>query len=187
MAYTKPGEFANALVCALRKTAPYPTVTLREVLQTPAFLLAEKNERIFYLTWQKIEFKSDAPSLEKIDKLTTVSRLDLYYAGILSSPDSREINHERLREAMAAFYAQIVHKNVETIEQQKVRDCFDSFFGCDWRIPIFWLQDEIDNYFICGKRPSYLFKGLYLEWIGPDTTVKELLDFTVSEVQNTLN
>lgn len=184
--YSKPGEFVKILLEEIKKSGKSTLILPREIKEQTAQYVANRHQQPFQNAWIRIEKISAAPMLEDIAADVTINRLDLYYAGLIASPENHRLNAERLRELMREKYARQTGNAPETVEQQKVQECFDEAVPQDWKGPIIYLHQKVDSFFVKTKAPDYSRDGRYLSWITPETTVAEVFDNIIAAVEKTL-
>lgn len=184
--YSKPGEFVKILREEIKKSGKSTLILPNEIMAQTAQTVARRHQQPFQNAWTAIEKLSKAPLLEDIAPEVTINRLDLYYAGLIPSPETHRINTDRLRELMRNKYAKQTGNDSETVEQQKVQECFDEAVPKDWKGPVIYLHQKIDSFFVSTKKPDYARDGKYLSWIMPETSVAELFDHIIKAVENAL-
>ena len=181
--YSKPGEFVKILREEIKKSGKSTLILPNEIMEQTAQAVARRHQQPFQNAWIRIEKISAAPMLEDIAADVTVNRLDLYYAGLIASPVNHRLNAERLRELMREKYAKQTDNAPETVEQQKVQECFDEAVPQDWKGPVVYLHQKIDSFFVKSPKPDYSCNGRYLSWITPETTVAEVFDNIIAAVE----
>ena len=182
--YSKPGQFISLLREEIKKSGA-PLVLRNEITKMTAEKVAKRYKEAFQAAWTKIEKISAAPMLEDVAPETTICQLDLYYAGILKHPESRELIKDRLRELLREKYAKLTGKELTEIEAKKAMELSDVELPGDWEGPIVYLHWKVDNFF-GRKKPDYSRDGRYLSWISPETTAAEVLDNIISAVKKAM-
>lgn len=182
--YSKPGQFVTLLLEEIKKSGA-PLVLRNEITKMTAEKVSKRYPKAFQAAWTQIEKISAAPMLEDVAPEVTICQLDLYYAGILKHPESKELNEYRLRELLKKKYAKISGSKSEELEQKKAIELSDVEIPGDWKGPIIAVHKKVDSFF-GRKKPDYNRNGKYLSWITPETTAGEVIDNIVEAVKKAL-
>ncbi len=182
--YSKPGQFVSILLEEIKKSGS-TLILRREIMEKTAEQIAKRHPKAFQVAWTQIETLSVAPMLEDVAPEVTICQLDLYYAGILKHPESKELNEYRLRELLKKKYAKISGSKSEELEQKKAIELSDVEIPGDWKGPLVYLHQKVDSFF-GKKKPDYNRNGKYLSWITPETTAGEVIDNIVEAVKKAM-
>ena len=183
--YSKPGQFVTLLLEEIKKSGS-TLILRREIMGRTAEKVAKRYQEAFQTAWTQIEKISEAPMLEDVAPEMTICQLDLYYAGILNHPESKDLNEDRLRELLKKKYAKITGKELAEIEQTKAMELSDVEIPGDWKGPIIAVHKKVDSFFGRYNQPDYSRGGKYLSWITPETTVAEIIDNIVEAVKKAM-